>query len=292
MEGGSSGDGDQPVVLVTGCSKGGMGHALALAFADRRCRVVASSRSLSSMEGMDEHPGVELLELDILSESSVSNGVAAVMERWKRIDILVNNAGVHCVAPVAELPISLLESTFNTNVYGALRLIQAVVPDMIGRGEGKIVNIGSVTAFASGPWVGGYGASKAALHALSDSLRVELKPFGVRVVTVAPCAIKSNLGANSSTIYKSFHNWKFYKPWESAIKARTIASQLTKSTNPQDFANTVVEVILQKNAPPNFTTGYMSGLYAMLYYLPLHFRDWIMKSYFGVHDLPKIKKVA
>lgn len=241
--------------------------------------------------GLDDHPNVELLAMDVSSYESVHHGVSTVMEKHKRIDVLVNNAGVHCVAPVAELPISLLESTFNTNVYGALRVIEHVVPSMIERREGKIVNIGSVTAFASGPWVGGYAASKAALHALSDSLRVELKPFGLHVVVVAPCAIRSNISSNSTAIYTRCPTWKFYKPWESAIKARISASQLAKSMPADVFAQKTVKVVLQKDPPACFTIGHMASLYTGMYYVPLWLRDWIMKLYFGVKDFKGTKKV-
>eukprot|EP01018_Ginkgo_biloba_P004075 Gb_33040 [translate_table: standard] len=159
------------VVLITGCTIGGIGHALAVAFAQRKCQVVATSRSLTSMEGLDKHTQVHLLDLDVLSDESVADTVQTVMDKYGRIDILVNNAGVHCVGPLVELPLSVMENTFNTNVYGPMRLIRAVVPHMVSQARGKIVNVGSVSALAPGPWAGVYSASKAAIHALSDSLR-------------------------------------------------------------------------------------------------------------------------
>ncbi|MCO5610705.1 hypothetical protein L7F22_064946 [Adiantum nelumboides] len=163
----------QNVVLITGCSKGGLGHALALAFARSGCIVVATARSLASMDGIDKaHSNIQtLLQLDVASAESRDAAVTDALQRHGRIDILVNNAGMHCIAPIAELPLSLLQNAFTTNVFAPICLIQAVLPQMIARREGKIVNIGSVAAYASGPWAGGYSASKAALHALSDSLR-------------------------------------------------------------------------------------------------------------------------
>ncbi|KAL5751653.1 hypothetical protein ACOSQ2_022160 [Xanthoceras sorbifolium] len=137
---------ERAVVLITGCSQGGIGHALARAFAAKECRVVATSRSKAAMADLEQDPRFYVQELDVLSDQSVHNVLSNVLEKFGQIDVLVNNAGVPCVGPLAELPLSALEQTFNTNVYGPMRLVQAVVPHMASRKKGKIVNVGSVTA--------------------------------------------------------------------------------------------------------------------------------------------------
>uniref|UniRef100_A0A2N9EH98 Ketoreductase domain-containing protein n=1 Tax=Fagus sylvatica TaxID=28930 RepID=A0A2N9EH98_FAGSY len=269
-------DGEE-VVLITGCSEGGIGHALARAFAANNCLVVATSRSKVSMADLEQDPRFFLQELDVLSHDSVQRVVSSVLEKHGRIDVLVNNAGVLCVGPLAEIPLSDLQRTFDTNVYGSIRLVQAVVPHMASRRKGKIVNVGSVAALAPGPWAGVYTASKAALHALTDTLRQELRHFGIDVINVAPGAIRSNIGNTSIANYSQLPEWKLYKPFEAAIRARAHFSQGTKSTPSEEFAKKTVAAVLKKNPPAWFSYGHYSTVLAVMYHLPLFVRDFIIK---------------
>ncbi|XP_077214190.1 short-chain dehydrogenase RED1-like [Tasmannia lanceolata] len=268
---------ETPVVLITGCTEGGIGHALALAFVSKKCLVVATSRSLNSMKNLENDSRIFLQELDVLSEESIGNALRNVFEKFGRIDILVNNAGVHCVGPLAEIPISSIEQTFNTNVYGPMRLIQAVVPHMASRRKGKIVNVGSVSALVPGPWAGPYSASKAALHALTDSLRLELKPFGIDVITVVPGAVSSNVGKTSVAIYSRMPEWKLYKEFEKSIRERADFSQGPRSTPAEELAKKTVAVVLKKNPPAWFSYGHLATISAILYHLPIFIKDGLLR---------------
>ncbi|KAF4351898.1 hypothetical protein F8388_020459 [Cannabis sativa] len=266
------------VVLITGCTTGGIGNALARAFAAEGCTVVATSRSVRSMSDLEHDSRFFLQELDVRSEESVQHALSTVLERFGQIDVLVNNAGVQCVGPVAEVPLSAFQSTFDTNLYGPIRLIQAVVPHMASRRKGKIVNVGSVTALSPGPWTGAYTASKAAVHSLSDSLRFELKPFGIDVITVVPGAIVSNIGNSALAGYDKMPEWKLYKPFEAAIRYRANLSQRPDSTPTQVFAKKTVEAILKKNPPPWFCYGRFSTIMSIMYHMPFFLKDFAFRK--------------
>lgn len=268
---------DIPIVLITGCSDGGIGYALARAFAAKDCIVVATSRSVASMSSLENNPNFFLQELDVCSEESIRRGVQKAMDKFGRIDVLVNNAGSHLVAPLAEVPMADVENLFSTNVYGTMRVIQAVVPHMITRRKGKIVNIGSVTALAPGPWAGVYSATKAAIHALTDTLRLELRSFNINVICVVPGAIKSNLGNSSMAKYSKMPEWKYYKQFEAAIRSRTTLSQGPRATPAEEFAKKTVDVVLKKSPPAWFSYGQLSTIFAIVHYLPLFVRDFIYR---------------
>ncbi|XP_010546402.1 PREDICTED: NADPH-dependent 1-acyldihydroxyacetone phosphate reductase [Tarenaya hassleriana] len=268
-----------PVVVITGCSQGGIGHALARAFSEKGCRVVATSRSRRTMADLDQDPRFFVQEMDVQSEQSVSKVLSEVIDKFGRIDVLVNNAGVQCVGPLAELPLSAMENTFNTNVFGSMRMVQAVVPHMASKKKGKIVNIGSITVMAPGPWAGVYTASKAALHALNDTLRLELRHFGIDVINVVPGGIRSNIANSAVSTFNRMPELKLYKPFEESIRERAFLSQKINPTPAETFAKDTVAVVLKKNPPPWFSSGRYSTVMAVMHHLPIGVKDFLLKTF-------------
>ncbi len=211
-------------VLITGCSSG-IGRALALEFHRRGYAVWATARNIESIRDLTDHP-IQVLALDVRNEQQVDEVVQHILARDGHIDILINNAGYGSMGPLIDMPGEELEHQFSTNVFAPMALIRKVAPHMCARKQGTIVNIGSVSGVLFTPFSGSYCASKAAFNALSDVLRMELKPFGVRVVTVQPGAVQSRFADNASRVLEQvFKPDSLYMPIEAKVRARANASQ-------------------------------------------------------------------
>ena len=176
------------VVLITGCSTG-IGRDLATRLTQAGYAVVATARNAETLEDV---PAALKLSLDVTQPDSVNDAVARTLQQFGGIDVLVNNAGYALRGALEEVPDAPIQQMFDVNVFGALRMIRAVVPHMRKQGNGRIINISSIAGKLSTPANGIYSASKFALEALSDSLRLELMPFGIQVIVIEPGAIKTN----------------------------------------------------------------------------------------------------
>ena len=182
------------IVLITGTSTG-MGLATAVALARARHEVYATMRNPArapQLQALAEQEGlpVTVLPLDVDADGSVSGAVAHIVAERGRIDGLVNNAGIAPMGPIEELPLSEFRRTMETNFFGALRCIQAVLPGMRARRSGCIINVTSVAGRIAVAPQGPYTASKFALEAVSEVLAQEVKAFNIRVAIVEPAVIQ------------------------------------------------------------------------------------------------------
>ena len=171
--------------FITGTSTG-IGKASAQHFARQGYRVYAGARNLQAVE---EFPNLVAVKLDVDQDESVREAVQSVLREAGAIDVLVNNAGIGLSGPVERVPLDRVRAVFETNFYGAVRMMQAVLPSMRERRSGTVVNITSVMGHLT---LGGhafYAASKFALAAVSESLAIEVRPFGVRVAIIEPGVI-------------------------------------------------------------------------------------------------------
>jgi NAD(P)-dependent dehydrogenase (short-subunit alcohol dehydrogenase family) len=177
-------------VLITGCSTG-FGREAAIELARRGHEVVATARRPETLADLD----VALkLVLDVDSDESVRAAVAQA----EGVDALVNNAGWSAHGPIEKVPLEEVRRMFETNFFGAARMIQAVAPKMRARQSGVIVNVSSMAGRVAAPLAGFYAASKFALEALSEALHLELGHFGIRVVVIEPGFVKSSFRANAA----------------------------------------------------------------------------------------------
>ncbi len=169
-------------VLVTGASSG-IGRACAAHLADRGHKVYGTSRDPSSVGALGT---VQLLRMNVDDEASVAAAFARVREEGAELDVLVNNAGFGIAGAVEDTSIEEAHQLIETNLLGVLRTCRAALPEMRARGRGTIVNITSLAGRVGLPFQGLYSATKFALEGLSQALRMEVRPFGVRVIVVAP----------------------------------------------------------------------------------------------------------
>jgi short-subunit dehydrogenase len=172
-------------ILITGASSG-IGRSIAHDLSQRGHRVFGTSRR------PDDSPnGIEMVPLEVTDDASVAHCVAHVLQRAGAIDVLINNAGYHLYGAAEETSVDELDDQMQTNFYGAVRMIQAVLPGMRAQRAGKIVNIGSIGGFIALPYTSAYSASKFALEGYSEALRYELLPLGIYVALIEPTGVKT-----------------------------------------------------------------------------------------------------
>lgn len=271
-------------VLITGCSTG-IGRALALEFRRTGFRTFATARRRESVAEL-EREGYEALQLDVTSPESVAAAVSHVVEQAGRVDVLVNNAGRNVYGPTAEVPVGEVRELFEVNVLGALAAVQAVFPHMAEQGAGTIVNIGSVIGVVAVPYSGGYCASKAALHMLSDSLRLELAPFGIDVVSVQPGAVKSELSKTGSRDLERFagDGSRYARAYDD-IKERAGLAQQDPTDN-RDFARKLVGILSKDGKPPSLIRlGRGARALPVARTLPTAVRDKLLSKRFNLDKL-------
>jgi len=186
-------------VLVTGTSSG-FGRLTALEFARRGHVVFASMRDTARAAPLlaaakEAGLALEVLRLDVTDRAAVDAAIDAVLERSGRLDVVVNNAGVFTVGPVEAHDDTEIAATFDTNVFGVVRVVRAALPAMREQRAGTIVVVGSIAGRVAWPTVGVYAATKGALEALCDALHYELQPFGIRVILIEPGHFATGLPA-------------------------------------------------------------------------------------------------
>ncbi|MBD1872416.1 SDR family oxidoreductase [Nodosilinea sp. FACHB-131] len=275
-----------PVVIITGCSSG-IGKALCQAFHRRGCRVVATARRLEAMDDLKTQ-GMLTLPLDVTDSAAMKSVVDTVLAQVGRIDILVNNAGFGQFGPLIGLSPAQLQAQFHTNVLAPFELVQQVAPVMKEQRSGTIVNVGSISGFVTTPFAGAYSASKAALHSLSEALRMELAPFGIHVVIVKPGAIQSNFGqAAVQELAGVLSPDSWYAPLEPMIRARANLSQ-ANATPAHDFAEQLVAMVMRPHPPMTVRLGKKSRWLPLLkQLLPPKLMDFLLKRQFGLTQMPR-----
>ncbi|KAL1888581.1 NADPH-dependent 1-acyl dihydroxyacetone phosphate reductase [Sporothrix stenoceras] len=233
-------------VLITGCSAGGIGHALAEAFQKQGLTVFATARNVSKMNGLAALPNVNVLDLDVTSKESVASAVAQVTrDTGGRLDYLVNNAGQSGYMPALDEdlddPESAARRIFEVNFWSMLRMIQAFTPLLMESG-GTVVNVGSVNALVHPPFCVIYNATKAAVHSLGETLRMELQPLGVGILTIITGTIRTQIQANVPV--RPLPDNSLYKPVQPYLDSMYAGTAHPNKMDAPVYAQNVVSDVL------------------------------------------------
>lgn len=232
-------------VLITGCSLGGIGDGLAREFHSRGLTVFATARSPAKMAHL-KALGINTIELDVTSTDSIVRAVEVVRQATEArgLDILINNAGVNITLPVMDCSMDEIKAVLDTNVIGVFAVTKAFLPLLI-QAKGMVVNIGSVNEIVNPAYMAPYNASKGALLGFSHTLRVELRPFGVKVVHIRTGGVSTNINNGEGDRMPAD---SLYAPLRASIEGRAMLHPETYTT-PEQYAKQVADDLLGSPGP-------------------------------------------
>jgi NAD(P)-dependent dehydrogenase (short-subunit alcohol dehydrogenase family) len=268
---------NQRVVLVTGASSG-IGLACATHLAGRGFRVYGTSRRAAAGS-----PGnVTMLTADVTDDRSVEQAIATVLDREGRLDIVVNNAGMGIAGPVESTSIDQAKGQFEVNFFGAFRVCRAVLPAMRRQRSGYIINIGSIGGLLAIPYQSMYSASKFALEGLSEALRMEVRPFGIRVVIIEPGDHKTALTENRQFTEISIATDAYSPSFEAALLKTAHDEQ--SGPGPEQIARLLYRIVNQRHPRLRYTIGPIPQRAAVWLkrLMPYSLLEYTMRTYYGL----------
>lgn len=251
------------VVLLTGCSSG-IGRATAIALAGRGHRVFATARNRNDLAEL-ERGDLTTLALDVTDPATIDAAVREVLARAGRLDVLVNNAGYGQYGSVEEVTPEEWRAQFDVNFFGTIAVTQAVLPVMRAQRQGRIVNVSSVAGKVAIPFAGPYCATKHALEAMSDALRVEVAPFGIRVSLVEPGPIATRFGDRARSIVAPMLSRPGPYRELYALAERAMDVDFQRGKLPAEaVANVIVGAIESDRPRPRYPVGVMARAFIAL----------------------------
>ena len=273
-------------ILITGATAG-IGRHAALTFAARGHRVIASGRNRAALTTLHaQSPQIDVMELDVADAASVADAVVEVdrLTDGRGIDVLVNNAGYGLVGPLAEISDAKLREQFDVNVFGLMSVTRAFLPRMMQRRSGRIVNVTSVSGRISLPLFGAYHASKWAVETLSDSLRMELRPFGIQVVVIEPGTIRTEFTDRSKREAGAVEaQGSPYAPVYAALEATT-EKVMAQAVGPEVISQAMLRAIEARRPNARYTAPFHALLTMYLVKaMPTWLTDAVMSRMAGLH---------
>lgn len=265
---------ENKVILITGASSG-LGKAAAEALCDLGHEVYGTSRAAEQ----GENNPFRLIPLDVTDDASVEAAVARVLAEQGRIDVVINNAGMGYGGAIEETTLAEAKAQFETNFFGMVRVCRAVLPHMRGRGEGLIIAVSSIAGLIGLPYQGFYAASKHAVEGYTETLRLELAPFGVKVALIEPGDTRTRFTANRKLTAEAAEGTVYDRQRE--ITLSIMAHDEETGADPAGFAKAVVRLVNNPNPPLRTVTGpAFQKAAVILYRLAPNFTLWVLRKYY------------
>jgi NAD(P)-dependent dehydrogenase (short-subunit alcohol dehydrogenase family) len=274
----------QKTICITGCSSG-IGAAMAQEFHRRGHIVYATARRIDSLAALAEQ-GIRTLRLDVNDDDSIVAAMAVITKEQGQIDVLVNNAGFSQLGAVIDLTREDLRQQYETNVIAPMAIIKAAIGLLRAASKrtgnnAVIANVGSIVGLVATPFSGAYCSSKAAIHSLSDALRLELAPLGIHVVKIQPGGVVSSFGNHAEAAVRLPAD-SLYSSVADRVRGRARVTQ-KDATPAEEFVRPVVDTLLT-NKPPAVIRGGKSSIKLPLLskLLPTVILDAKLSEFFGV----------
>lgn len=273
------------VALITGSSSG-IGLETSVYLARRGYTVWATMRNLDKASELQkitqtERLPIEIAPLDVCDDRSVKNAVDKILQKSGRIDVLINNAGYGLRGAVEEVSLAEWQAQFETNFFGAIRVTQAVLPQMRAQKSGAIVNISSVLGRMAIPFSGPYTASKFALEGLSETLRYELAPWGIRVVLIEPGFIATNFQTNAQLSQNAQLADSPYAQFKQA-NARRVQGRINRAPSGDVVAKAIYRAITDPNPKLRYGVGREAKWVLPLHrFLPSRLFEYLLRRQLG-----------
>ncbi|MFH1454992.1 MAG: SDR family oxidoreductase [bacterium] len=272
--------GEKVVVLITGASSG-IGKACAEKLAEKGYYVIGTSR-LEEKQVLNVGLGqLEIIQMDVDKVLSVKNAVNLVLEKAGKIDVVINNAGIVLAGSIEDTSSNEAKKQLETNFFGVHRVCREVIPIMRAQKKGLIINISSLAGAIGLPFQGFYSASKFALEALSEALKLEVMLFGIKVVLIEPGDFQTPVTQHRRFAKKSLHHGSIYEGnFKKAIEIQE--NEERNGGNPQKIANLIVKILSKKNPRFRYKIGPSSFLVGMKKFLPQNFIDFLLCQHYKI----------
>ncbi|GGK50112.1 MULTISPECIES: SDR family oxidoreductase [Flavobacteriaceae] len=235
------------VVLITGGSSG-IGKSVGEFLSEKGFTVYGTSRNPQNIQ---DHP-FKLVALDVTNIETITAAVTEIVSKEGRLDILINNAGMGITGPIEETPTDEMRSVFNTNLFGAIDVMKAVLPQMRSQKSGLIINVTSIAGYMGLPFRGIYSATKGALEIVTEAIRMEVKSFGVQVTNVAPGDFATNI-ASGRYHTPVFENSPYKKTYQENLDL--MDAHVDSGSDPIEMANAIYKIIKTPKPKIHYKVG-------------------------------------